>query len=311
MRGTTVLPGGGGEEEQAFPMHRLAVPMPNVLPFAMGTFDSIGPMSRAEFPHRHTFYEIIHVTGGSGRHVIDLTPWELRPPHLGVIVPGQLHHWEGVVGLEGSVVLFTEDFLLDHPGDREVLRRAGERPWLALDAAEHARTRRLLAELDAEYRGGAEGFASVLGALLHVLVTRVGRLAAAGTGRAGAGRPGGVAAEFVRLVGRGEPELWSVRVCADRIGVTSGYLAEAVKAATGRTPGALVREARVHEAKRLLARTELTVRQVAARVGLADAAYFCRFFRRETGISPGDFRRGADLHHDHRIESIAPPGRSA
>ncbi|GAA4681439.1 AraC family transcriptional regulator [Streptomyces chumphonensis] len=311
VRGTTVLPGGGSEEEQAFPMHRLAVPMPNVLPFAMGTFDSIGPMSRAEFPHRHTFYEIIHVTGGSGRHVIDLTPWELRPPHLGVIVPGQLHHWEDVVGLEGSVVLFTEDFLLDHPGDREVLRRAGERPWLALDAAEHARTGRLLAELDAEYRGGAEGFASVLGALLHVLVTRVGRLAAAGADRAGSGRPGGVAAEFVRLVGRGEPELWSVRVCADRIGVTSGYLAEAVKAATGRTPGALVREARVHEAKRLLARTDLTVRQVAARVGLADAAYFCRFFRRETGISPGDFRRGADLHHDHRIESIAPPGRSA
>jgi AraC-like DNA-binding protein len=63
-------------------------------------------------------------------------------------------------------------------------------------------------------------------------------------------------------------------------------------AGTGRTPSQLVREARTHEAKRLLAKTDLTVRQVAARTGFADPAYFCRFFRRETGVSPGAFRRG-------------------
>ncbi|MBW1596937.1 AraC family transcriptional regulator [Streptomyces sp. JJ38] len=311
MRGTTVLPGSGDEEEAAFPTHRLAVPMPNVLPFAVGTFDTIGPMSRAVFPHRHTFYEILHVTGGTGRHVIDLTPWELRPPHLGVIVPGQVHHWEDAVGLDGAVVLFTEDFLLDHPGDADALRRLGERPWLRLDEHEHRRVGRLVAELDEEYRRGAEGFASVLAALLHVLVVRAARLGAGESRAAGGGRTRAVAEEFLRLLRRNEPALWSVGVCADRIGVTPGYLAEVVKAATGRTPGGLVREARVHEAKRLLARTDLTVRQVAARVGLADAAYFCRFFRRETGISPGDFRRGVDIHHDHRIESIARPARPA
>ncbi len=98
--------------------------------------------------------------------------------------------------------------------------------------------------------------------------------------------------------------------------MTTGYLTEAVKAATGRTPGQLVREARTHEAKRLLAHTGLTVRQVAARVGMADPAYFCRFFRRETGLSPGAFRRGGEahgdgIHHDHRIESIARPEPAA
>jgi len=66
----------------------------------------------------------------------------------------------------------------------------------------------------------------------------------------------------------------------------------AVKAATGRTAAQLVREARTREAKRFLLRTDLTVRQVASWVGFADPAYFCRFFRRETGSSPGDFRQG-------------------
>lgn len=103
-----------------------------------------------------------------------------------------------------------------------------------------------------------------------------------------------------------------MRESARHLGVSEGYLSEAVKTSTGRTPGELIRQTRVHEAKRLLLRTELSVRQVAGRVGFGDAAYFCRFFRRETGASPGDFRRGrGDIHHDHRLESIARAQPSA
>ncbi|MFF8657136.1 helix-turn-helix transcriptional regulator [Streptomyces huasconensis] len=310
MRGTTVLPGQGNNGEPAgegMPMHRLEVPMPNALPFAIGTFDTIGPMSRAPFPHRHTFHEIVHVTGGTGRHVVDLTGFALRPPNLGFIAPGQVHHWQDVTGLEGHVILFTDDFLLDHPADREVLRGLTRRSWLDLsgDAAEW--TARLVAELDGEYRTGAEGFRSVLRALLHVLVVRAARLPAHQPVAAPArSRPGSVAAEFVTLLASPEGAPPSVRTCAERLGVSVSYLSEAVKASTGRTPGELIRQARVHEAKRLLLRTELSVRQIAGRVGFGDPAYFCRFFRRETGASPGDFRRGGgDIHHDHRLPSIA------
>ncbi|MCH0541835.1 helix-turn-helix domain-containing protein [Streptomyces sp. MUM 203J] len=296
-------------------MHRLDVREPQVLPFAVGSFDSIGPLSRAAFPHRHTFYEIVHVTAGRGVHVVDLARCELRPPHLGVIAPGQVHHWEGVTGLDGSVVLFTEDFLLDHPGDRDLLRRLSGRPWPTLAGTVRDGVAGLVEQLHEEYREGAEGFASVLGALLHVLVVRAARLGAEtdagppGQGPPGrAGRAGWVAEEFARLVGRGDPELWSVGACAGRIGVTSGHLTESVKAATGRTPGELVREARTQEAKRLLAKTDLTVRQVGERLGFGDPAYFCRFFRRETGLSPGDFR---GYHHDRHVMSIAWPGGAA
>ncbi|MFF8830708.1 AraC family transcriptional regulator [Streptomyces sp. NPDC015131] len=332
MRGTTVPPGTPCEapREGVLPMHRLEVPMPNALPFAVGTFDTIGPMSRADFPHRHTFYEIVHITAGTGTHVLDLARWELRPPHLCVIAPGQVHHWEDAVGLDGSVVLFTEDFLLDHPADRDLLRHLAERrPWLTPGEEERAWIGRLMAELHEEYGRGADGFDSVLRALLHVLVVRTSRLPGpaprpsapagthragthrAGTHRPGANRPGAVADAFARLLARTDPALWSVGACAERIGVTPGYLTEAVKAATGRTPGRHVQEARVHEAKRLLVHTDLTVRQIADRVGLADPAYFCRFFRRETGLSPGEFRRGGGMHHDHRIASIARRGPAA
>lgn len=178
MSHTTALPGTPCATPRAGdpPMHRLEVRLPDQVPFAAGTFDTIGPMARAAFPHRHTFYEIVHVTAGTGTHVVDLTRWPLRPPHLGLILPGQMHHWEDTRGLDGSVVLFTEDFLLDHPGDRDLLRRLGERPWLSLDGPAHTRTGRLMAELIEEYGHGADGFATVLRSLLHVLLVRTARL---------------------------------------------------------------------------------------------------------------------------------------
>ena len=89
-------------------------------------------------------HEIVHVTGGTGTHVVDLARWELRPPHLCVIAPGQVHHWDDAHDLQGSVLLFTDGLVEERPelsaaepsmgedrraGDRrQVERRSEERP---------------------------------------------------------------------------------------------------------------------------------------------------------------------------------------
>lgn len=292
------------------PLHQLKVPAPHVLPFAIGSFDSIGALSRAAFPHRHIFYEIVYVTGGTGAQVIDLSRWELRPPHLGFVVPGQVHYWEDVSDLNGVVILFTDDFLLDHPGDRDVLRKLGERrPWLSLSRTDMADIAPLVADMEREYALGRPQFAAVLRALLHVLILRAARMTELDADGPGSPRRAdAVAQEFVRLLARPGSGVRSVRSWASQMGVSVGYLNEVVKQSTGRTPGQLVRQTRTHEAKRLLALTDLTVRQVGGEVGFSDPAYFCRYFRRETGLSPSEFRRGSGaLHHDYRIPSIDHP----
>ncbi|MFD0148315.1 AraC family transcriptional regulator [Streptomyces sp. NPDC055721] len=296
MRGTAVL---AGEP----PVHRLEVRLPERVPFAAGGFDAMGPMSRADYPHRHTFYEIVHVVEGTGVHVLDAERFVLRPPQLGVILPGQVHRWEGVRGLEGSLVLFTPEFLVGGVGDEELLRRLGERPWVDLDGGAHERTSLLMGELAEEYRGGDDGFAGVLRSLLHVLLVRAARVPG---GRVVVPSQG-LAGEFLRIASDAGAGGVSVRECAGRLGVTPGHLTELVRAATGRTPAVLLREARVREAQRLLVATSLSVRQVAARVGFEDPAYFCRFFRREAGRSPGDFRK----HHDGPVPSIEDGGAPA
>ncbi|WP_405982816.1 AraC family transcriptional regulator [Streptomyces sp. NBC_00158] len=295
------------------PLHRLEVPLPHLLPFAIGTFDTIGPLSRAAFPHRHTFYEIVYVTGGSGAHVLDLVRRPVEPPQLCVITPGQVHHWAEADGLTGHVVLFNEDFLLPHADDASALRMLAGRPGHpAGDQA--AAIAALLADMGREYRGLRSGYQNVLRACLHILIARASRT----LGRDGAAsdaadasapardRAGELASAFGRLLcepgGAQRPVGWYAR----ELGVSAGHFQTLVRRATGRSPGSLIRQQQTLEAKRLLSGTDMTVRQIAHLGGFSDPAYFCRFFRRETGMSPGEFRNWAGRnHHDPRIESIA------
>ncbi|MFB7665248.1 helix-turn-helix domain-containing protein [Kitasatospora sp. NPDC056138] len=303
--------GESGVRDLAVPLHVLEVPLPHVLPFAIGSFDSIGPMSRAAFPHRHSFYEIAYVTGGSGCHVVDLARRPLRPPHLCVIAPGQVHHWEDADDVSGWVMLFNEEFLLAHPEDGGALREVSSRPWLSLDARAARRFGGLVEEMAREYREAEDGYVGVLRSQLHVLSVWALRAMGGADGAPAAeervgGRPGELVTEFTRLIALPGRTDRSVRSYARELGVSAGYLSEVVKAALGLTPGTLIRRSQTLEAQRLLLRTDLTVRQISREAGFADPAYFCRFFRRETGLSPGEYRSGGGgNHHDPRIESIA------
>ncbi|MFJ8162254.1 AraC family transcriptional regulator [Streptomyces sp. NPDC096136] len=294
------------------PLHHLEVPLPHLLPFAIGTFDTIGPLSRAAFPHRHTFYEIVYVTGGSGAHVLDLVRRPVEPPQLCVITPGQVHHWAEADGLTGHVVLFHEDFLLPHADDASALRMLAGRPGHpAGDQA--APIAALLADMGGEYGALRSGYRNVLRACLHILIARASRTldrtgAPPDAPAPGRDRAAELAAAFGRLLcepgGAGRSVGWYAR----ELGMSTGHFQTLVRRATGRSPGSLIRQQRTLEAKRLLSGTDMTIRRMAHLAGFSDPAYFCRFFRRETGMSPGEFRSWACRnHHDPRIESIAAP----
>lgn len=290
------------------PGHTGPLPLHNLeadLPFAIGSFDGIGPLSRADFPHRHTFYEIVYVTSGAGGHVIDLSARPLQPPQMHVVFPGQVHFWQRTAGLDGYVILFTGEFLSAYPGDREVLRRLADRPLGQLSPGDDDDLSAVVTAMRQEYEQRSADFVPVLQAYLHILILRAARLPACPMAYIPPHRAALVAREFSVLLTEWTGTRLTVQRCARHLRVSQTYLNEVVRAVTGHTPAQMIRQAEVLEAKRLLTRTGLTVAQIAKELGFPDPAYFCRFFRRETEQSPGEFRRTADgIHHLHPPHSI-------
>ena len=102
---------------------------------------------------------------------------------------------------------------------------------------------------------------------------------------------------FVAMVFEASDRRASIGEYAERLGVSVATLYRVVKRSTGKTPLAWIDEAVVSEAKALLNHTDLSVNEIGARVGVLDPSYFSRFFRKQVGVSPVDFREMMKKSH--------------
>jgi AraC-like DNA-binding protein len=82
----------------------------------------------------------------------------------------------------------------------------------------------------------------------------------------------------------------SVAAYADRLGCSEKSLTRAVLAFTDRTAKAVITDRVVLEARRELAHTLLPVAVIGGQLGFGEATNFVKFIRRETGLTPGEFR---------------------
>lgn len=82
---------------------------------------------------------------------------------------------------------------------------------------------------------------------------------------------------------------------AAHVGVSRRSLEQHFETALGRTPVSVIRQARLERIKDMLVSTDVPLGRIADAVGLADSASLSRFFRRETGVTPSQFRRRSRL----------------
>ncbi|NJM94705.1 MAG: hypothetical protein HC842_08620 [Cytophagales bacterium] len=74
------------------------------------------------YPHRHDFYEILYLTHGSGRNVIDLEEYPIQPGSVFFVSPGQVHDIEVSTDVAGYIFIFTAEFyLLNKPDQNRLL----------------------------------------------------------------------------------------------------------------------------------------------------------------------------------------------
>ncbi len=84
---------------------------------------------------------------------------------------------------------------------------------------------------------------------------------------------------------------------ADALCISVHYLCEAVYAVGGHYPKHYIRQTIVSEAKYLLCYTGGSAAAIAAELNFPSPAYFNRFFKRETGLTPGEFRKKNRISH--------------
>lgn len=83
----------------------------------------------------------------------------------------------------------------------------------------------------------------------------------------------------------------TVNWCAERLNLSPNYFGDLVRKETGRSPRDYIQARAMAMAKELLWHSELSISQIAYRLGYQYPQYFTRAFKTATGITPNEYRK--------------------
>jgi AraC family transcriptional activator of pobA len=251
--------------------------------------------------HRHrNLFQILLIERGGGDMICEAATLGFAAP-AAILVPATMAHgfrFHPQV-TDGFVVTFTED-VAEALGDRsgEALRRLkglAIEPVIPLgNASEIERLAELCRDLQEESFLAREGYRLAMRGLLALIAIEVARLAAsrARTGTVTLAPADATVEALCRLIEEHFRQERLIGFYADKLAVTPDRLNDHVKRASGVTAGHLIRQRVLTEAKRALVFTGQPINEISYDLGFADPSHFARFFRKQTGTTPQQFREG-------------------
>ena len=152
----------------------------------------------------------------------------------------------------------------------------------------------MCAQLHEESFLAREGYRLAMRGLLALIAIAVARLAAsrARTGSVTLAPADAPSRRCARLVEENFRKERQLDFYAEKLAMTADRLNDHVKRATGVTAGHLIRQRVLTEAKRQLVFTSQPIHEIAYELAFSDPSHFARFFRKQTGTTPHEFREG-------------------
>lgn len=246
--------------------------------------------------HRQdSFFQIFCLTAGGGeiREADGTRP--LAAPCAIFVPPGAVHGFSYSRDVDGLVVTALGDHLRSiAAADRQVAGFAAHTRIVRLADTDPDAAYAIgcMHRLHSELLGRAAGRMLMLEPLMMGALVSLVRIDAA----PGAGVDGSRdtlrerADQLATMIAAHFREQRPVSFYADAMGLSATQLNRVSRAATGLSVNGLVALQIVEAARRDLVFTPTPVQAIAYSLGFSDPAYFNRFFRRQTGMTPGAFR---------------------
>lgn len=249
-------------------------------------FGQSGRLPMKPYAHRDDYYILALLTEGNVAVEIDFERKELQAGDILIVSPWQVHNrpegetWDA----DGWMLAFSPEMLTEQEAGIIEEYSISPSPFSPDDAVTDDVVT-LCSMMDRNKENN-----TVFGALAAAVKSIV--LSTLNTdGTAVSGRYRAITLRLrklldIHLVVEKSPAAYS-----SMMNISEVYLNEAVKGATGLSVGAYIRNMVMVRAKRQLAYTSLSAKEIAYALGYEDYAYFSRLFAKCTGKSPSEYRK--------------------
>lgn len=261
--------------------------------------------------HIHDFYEINIVLGGSGIHYVEDRIYHLRRGHVFVIPPRLRHGYYNCGGLEVFHILVSLRFLNRYRSElaalpgylplfniHPILRvNTNHSFFLELSTGEIDSLQEQLYQLlslkpnaDGLLRDEQDLLLCTYGMRVIIMLCAAYRRGLADSDETFHPEKHGIIADSLQYIYENYNKKISAQALADQVYLSYSAYERLFRDTLGMTPTEFITDCRLTEAKHLLESTELSVTEIAHRVGFYDSSHFYRSFFRKNGVSPSQYR---------------------
>ena len=243
-------------------------------------------------PHRIRFFAILMITEGKVTHQLDFKEYTLEKGDCLIISKDQVHAFNPNCNYNGSIVIFTETFLLNH-FSKSSIPKISRLYNYHLNSPKYSHVKaneKFLQVIKTELESDIDFVkASILGAYLTTYLLKLERFNQQKTINYSFDREYDIFTKFKHEVEKQYSKHRNAKKYAEFLAISYKLLNKVSKRFTGKTAKAYIDDYIVLEAKRFLTYTNMSVKEVSYLCGFDEPTNFSKYFKNIVGITPKKF----------------------
>ncbi len=255
---------------------------------------------QVSYPHKHDFYEVLYLSNGSGYHIIDSNKYEIKPPCIFFMSPGQAHKLELSKDIEGYIFIFNAEFYLLNQKNKNRLLEfpffysiEQNNPPVYLTKSEDNQYLKLLFKrcTDIVLLNDNASSDEIARSTLDLILLTCNDLYPAERKTVQKGKGHILVKNFLQLIEQHYYRNLRISEYAEMLAVTPNHLTQMVKQVMEKTSVEILQRKTVVEVKRLLLHTDLSIAEISDYMNFPDQSYFTKYFKKVSGVSPMTYRK--------------------
>lgn len=256
----------------------------------------------AKFPfveesHKQDFYTVLFVDSCAGTVEIDNHKIHFNCPKVIIIQPNCISKINLSPDTKGNIIAFTETFFSLRYNNNSLndfsFFKNDAKPYMVLNTGQKAHLLTFFELFEYEYNAILKDKTKVLRSYLNILLVQLERIYSPQANTKTHNSKNEKVKEFEKLVEHHFKTNKMPSFYAEKLYVTANYLNKICKNEAGKTAGDMIRKRITIEAQRLLHYTNLSINEIAHDLGFDNVSYFITFFKKQTLVTPEQFRKNA------------------
>jgi len=245
--------------------------------------------------HRHLdLFHILYLSRGGAQTVLDGDVATIHGPMLVTIPPLCIHGFTPITSVRGHLLTLPGSSMRHLLSNSESDVNLTELPCIIKGEPneQFSEIESLFRQIAQEYHGKENSRFMAMQALLRLAFVWIIRqqLSEKASVPVANDRDATRIRRFKNIIEENFTNGLTIKEYASQLGISSAQLNNICRAKVGKTALQIVHERLILEVKRNLVYNSLTISEIAYNLGFSDPAYFTRFFSKQTGISPKQYR---------------------